>query len=157
MEGIIAILGTRATIASKIYENQILSRCPALELLPVSCPLFVPLVEEGYQEHPISTWVAQEYLRPLKNWDVKGVLLGCTHYPLLQAKIQNELGPEILLVDPAVACAQRTRELLSENNLLNPSLDPPNYQFFVSDDPTKFQVFGKLFLDFPIENVFQST
>jgi glutamate racemase len=154
-EGKIGILGTRATITSGIYQQQILSRCSGLELFAISCPLFVPLVEEGYVEHPMSALVVQEYLRPLRNRGIKGVLLGCTHYPLLQNTIQQELGPDVLLIDPAVACAEKTRELLAEKNLLNLSSLLPHYQFFVSDDPEKFRLLGKAFLNYPIEHVSQ--
>lgn len=154
-EGKVGILGTRATITSQIFQQQILSRRAALELVAISCPLFVPLVEEGYAEHPMSALVVQEYLRPLKNRGIHGVLLGCTHYPLLQATIQQELGSDVLLIDPAMACAKKTQELLAEKNLLNPSLELPHYQFFVSDDPEKFRLLGKAFLNYPIEHVLQ--
>lgn len=154
-QGKIGILGTRATITSGIYQQQIHSRCANLEISAISCPLFVPLVEEGYVEHPLSIFVVQEYLRPLKNKEINGVLLGCTHYPLLQAAIQQELGPDVLLINPAIACAEKTREILAENDLLNPSTSLPHYQFFVSDDPEKFRLMGKTFLNYPIEHVLQ--
>lgn len=152
-EGKIGILGTRATITSGIFQHQILSRCPNVELTAISCPLFVPLVEEGYVEHPMSALVVQEYLRPLKNRGIKGVLLGCTHYPLLQSTIQHELGHDVLLINPAIACAEKTREVLAEKKLLNPSSEIPHYQFLVSDDPEKFRLLGKTFLNYPLEHV----
>ncbi|MGC1877851.1 MAG: glutamate racemase [Rhabdochlamydiaceae bacterium] len=153
--GKIAILGTRATITSGVYQHQILLRCTALELYPISCPLLVPLVEEGYVEHPMSALIVQEYLRPLKNRGINGMLLGCTHYPLLQSTIQHELGPDVLLIDPSIACAEKTRAVLAEKNLLNPSTHLPHYQFFVSDAPEKFRLLGKTFLNYPIEHVQQ--
>jgi len=156
-EGKVAILGTRATITSGIYQHQILSSRPHLELFPISCPLLVPLVEEGYVEHPMSTLVVQEYVRPLKSRGINAVLLGCTHYPLLQSIFQNELGSEVTLIDPAIACAEKTRMLLAERNLLNSSTDLPHYQFFVSDDPEKFRLLGKAFLNYPIEHVVQKS
>ncbi|SRR5581483_812739 len=154
-EGKIGILATRATITSGTYQQQLLNRCPSIELFPVSCPLFVPLVEEGYVEHPMCTLVVQEYLQLLKNKGIQGLLLGCTHYPLLQAAIQQELGPDVHLIDPAMACAKQIRKILTENNLLTPSLTLPQYQFFVSDDPEKFRLHGKAFLNYPIEHVSQ--
>ncbi len=153
--GKVAILGTRATITSGVFQHQIMSRSTFLELYSISCPLFVPLVEEGYIEHPMSALIVQEYLRPLKNRGINGLLLGCTHYPLLQSIIQNELGPEVQLIDPSIACAERTRAILAEKNLLNPSTNLPHYQFFVSDDPEKFRLLGKTFLNYPIEHVQQ--
>ncbi len=155
--GKIGILGTRATITSGIYQQQILAKCNTLELFAISCPLFVPLVEEGYIEHPMSALVVQEYLRPLKDRGIHGVLLGCTHYPLLQTTIQHELSSNVQLLDPAIACAKKTKDLLTEQNLLNPSSSLPHYQFFVSDDPEKFRLLGKTFLNYPIEHVSQKT
>jgi glutamate racemase len=154
-EGKVGILATRATIQSGIYQQQILAKCPAIELFPISCPLFVPLVEEGYVEHPMCTLVVQEYLQLLKNKEIKGLLLGCTHYPLLQSVIQQELGADIQLIDPAIACAKKTRQLLAEHDLLTTSTSLPHYQFFVSDDPEKFRLHGKAFLNYPIEHVSQ--
>ena len=169
--GKIAVLGTRATITSGIFQKQITlggncktpgsckindfeSVCNSLlELFPIACPLFVPLVEEGYVDHPMTTAIAQEYLRPFKNQKIDGALLGCTHYPLLQAIIQQELGPDVQLIDPAIACAEKTKSLLLEKNLLNLSTDLPHYQFVVSDDPEKFRLLGKTFLNYPIEHV----
>lgn len=156
-KGKVGILGTRATIASEVYQKEILSRNSTLELLALSCPLFVPLVEEGYIEHPISTLIVQETLRPLKENGVQGILLGCTHYPLLRAAIQQEIGPDVLLIDPAHACAEKTRALLEEKNLLNPQTASPHYQFFVSDDPAKFRLHGRTFLDFPLDHVSQKS
>lgn len=152
-QGKVAVLGTRATITSGVYQQQLLSRCSTLELFFISCPLFVPIVEEGYVEHPMSAAIVQEYLRPLKNKEIQGVLLGCTHYPLLQNAIQQELGPHVVLINPAIACAEQTRSLLAEKNLLNPSTEIPHYQFFVSDDPEKFRLLGKTFLNYPLEHV----
>ena len=99
--------------------------------------------------------VVQEYLQRLKNKGIKGLLLGCTHYPLLQSVIQQELGSDVQLIDPATACAKMTRQILSEQNLLTPSTALPQYQFFVSDDPEKFRLHGKAFLNYPIEHVSQ--
>ncbi len=156
-EGKVAILGTRATITSGVYQNGILSRRSSLELYSIPCPLFVPLAEEGFVEHPICALIVQEYLHPLKNCGINGILLGCTHYPLLQSIIQHELGPDVQLIDPSIACAEKTRSLLAEKNLLNPSTRAPHYQFFVSDDPEKFRLLGKTFLNYPIEHVSKVT
>jgi glutamate racemase len=153
--GRIAILGTRATISSGVYQQQIGQRLPQIEFASISCPLFVPLVEEGYTEpeHPLVQAIVQEYLRPLKHKPVDAVLLGCTHYPLLHATIKQELGSDVILVDPAAACAEKTRQLLEDQHLLTTQRIHPHYQFYVSDDPEKFRLLGKMFLDYPIEHV----
>jgi glutamate racemase len=151
--GQIAILGTRMTIHKGVHQQQIAQQLPHAEVTSISCPLFVPLVEEGYCEHPLAEMVVQEYLRPLKRKEIDTVLLGCTHYPLLQTWIQKELGPHVTLVDPAVKCAENLRDLLQRNELDNLQKDLPHYQFFVSDDPEKFRLLGKTFLNYPIEHV----
>jgi glutamate racemase len=151
--GKIGILGTRATISSGFYQQQILHRLPQAEITAISCPLFVPLVEEGYVEHPITEMTVQEYLRPLKRKEVDCVLLGCTHYPLLQSLIQKELGDSVTLIDPATSCATHLRNLLERMDLKSNQEGIPGYQFFVSDDPEKFRLIGNTFLSYPIEHV----
>jgi len=155
--GKISIAGTRATIASQIYQSQIRRHLPAAEILSFSCPLFVPLVEEGYIDHPMTELAIREYLRPLKTENVQSLILACTHYPLLRAQLQKELGPSVELIDPGVHCAQAVKKILEENNLLNLSSCPPAYRFFVSDDPEKFRLLGKTFLNYPIDHVKKSS
>jgi glutamate racemase len=151
--GRIGILGTRATISSGFYQQQILQRLPHAEISAISCPLFVPLVEEGYIDHPITEMTVHEYLRPLKKKEVDCVLLGCTHYPLLQTLIQKELGETVTLIDPAMSCAIHVKDLLENFQLKNPQQTIPGYQFYVSDDPEKFRLLGNTFLSYPIEHV----
>lgn len=153
--GQIAILGTRMTISRCVHQQEIMARLPFAEVTAISCPLLVPLVEEGYSEHPLAEMVVQEYLRPLKWKEIDTLLLGCTHYPLLQTLIQKELGPHVTLVDPAIKCAEKLRDLLLTHQLENQQKELPHYQFFVSDDPEKFRLLGKTFLNYPIEHVLQ--
>ena len=79
----IGVLGTRGTIYSQSYQKAILKINPSAFVLPIACPLFVPLVEENYVAHPSARLIVQEYLRPLKDQFIDTLLLGCTHYPLL--------------------------------------------------------------------------
>ncbi len=155
-EGKIALLGTRATIHSGIYERHLKKQREAISLFPIACPLFVPLVEEGYEAHPIAAQVVHEYLKILKKENIRAVLLGCTHFPLLRALIQAELGEGIPLIDPAGACAEKTKAALIENGLLNPQEEQGSTQFFVSSDPEKFRLLGKSFLNSPIEHVYEA-
>ncbi len=152
-KGSVAILGTRATISSGVYQEEISKRLPQAEIMSISCPLLVPLVEEGYIEHPVSELIIQEYLRPLRHKPIDTLLLACTHYPLLFTTIQKILGEEVTLIDPAASCADYVKDLLTKKNLLNPQNDTPNYQFYVSDDPEKFRLLGKTFLNYPIEYI----
>lgn len=156
-QGKVALLGTRATIFSGIYQHQLHLRAPQIELFPLPCPLFVPLVEEGYVDHPMSHLIAHEYLAPIKTLKVQGALLGCTHYPLLTSAIQSVLGSEVQLIDPAIACAVQTQLVLRQHNLLNQNMQPPRYQFFASDDPEKFRLLGQTLLNHPIDHVLLKT
>ncbi|MBI2742298.1 MAG: glutamate racemase [Chlamydiales bacterium] len=150
----IAILGTRGTIASGVYQEKIAGLLPETEIFAIPCPLFVPLVEEGYTEHLLTKLAVQEYLNPLKEKNLDAALLGCTHYPLLQQTIKGELGDQVVLIDPGVSCAKETRKILIEKDLVNKQTTFGEVQFFVSDDPEKFQKLGKNFLNQKIKNVF---
>jgi glutamate racemase len=149
----IAILGTRATISSGTYQTQLQTHIPHAEVTGIPCQLLVQLVEEGYIEHPLSEMALQEYLRPLKSKQVDAILLGCTHFPLLAEQIRKEVGAGITLVDPAIECAEALKDLLLKQNLLNLNTSHPHYRFFVSDDPEKFRLLGKNFLNYPIQHV----
>jgi len=150
----VAILATKRTIDSGIYQSLILKQTPNTELHSVPCPLFVPLIEEGYQNHPSTYLIAQSYLAPLKG-KIDAALLGCTHYPLMKGAIQQALGNTELL-DPAKLCALEAQEKLRSMGLLNTQNKKGSHQFFSSDDPQKFKEIGALFLDF-IPNVIQES
>ena len=152
--GHIAVLGTKGTISSGVYQNKLKQKIPHAEIQAIACPLFVPLVEEGYYNHDIARAVTREYLAPLKEKQVDTVLLACTHYPLLEEVIQEELSPVVKLIDPAESCAQHVKELLAKHHMGNDSQNSPQYTFFVSDDPEKFTSMGKIFLGHPIHQVF---
>ncbi len=149
----VAIIGTRATISSGVYQHALQMSLPHAQIYALACPLFVPLVEEGYIEHEITALTVREYLRPLRDKNLDAILLGCTHYPLLETLIQKELGTQVRVIDPAASCAQKTQRVLAEKAMLNPNTTPPNYNFFVSDDPEKFRLLGPNYLNHPIEEV----
>jgi glutamate racemase len=151
--GKIAILGTRGTIASGAYQNAIRKLLPTAEISPIACQLLVPLVEEGYIDHPITAMALYEYLHSLKNKNIDTVILGCTHFPLLLQQIQQTVGPHVHVVDPAKFCAAALQKLLQERDLINPHTTQPTTQFFVSDDPEKFRLLGKTFLGHPLSEV----
>jgi glutamate racemase len=151
--GKIAILGTRGTIASGAYQNAIRKLLPHAEISGVACQLLVHLVEEGYIDHPITAMAIFEYLHSLKNKDIDTILLGCTHFPLLLKQIQQTVGPNVQVIDPAQFCAASLKKLLQDQQLINPDLSTPDTQFFVSDDPEKFRLLGKTFLGHTLSEV----
>lgn len=135
----IAVLGTKGTIQSGAYQNAIHQVRPHAFILPIACPLFVPLVEEQWIKHPAARLIAQEYLQPIQEHNIDTVLLGCTHYPLLSSLIQQQLGEKINIVDSASTCAQHTAHVLKESGLLSSNKEGKENQYFVSDDPEKFR------------------
>lgn len=151
--GHVGIIGTRSTIQSGVYQSQIQKSLPTAQIHAIPCPLFVPLIEEGFIEHPLTFSVIEEYLGVLKHIDLECLVLGCTHYPLIAPALQKVLGSSVKLIDPAQGCAKKLRELLDVNGWLNPQEKAPTYEFFVSDDPLKFQSMGNAFLRYPIAKV----
>lgn len=149
----IVILGTRATIASGTYQKQLHNKLPGVSLSCIACPLFVPLIEEGYFDHPITQLAVAEYLSPLKEESIDAILLGCTHYPLIRSLIQQCIGNKVSLLDPAARCAQTTKQCLSTLDLLNQQTEPAKYQLFVSQDPERFSALSKRFFHHPIEKI----
>ncbi len=149
IRGKIGVIGTLATIASDSYSRALLQRDSSFEVVSKPCPLFVPLAEEGWTDHPVSQMVADEYLLDLRQHQIDTLILGCTHYPILRDVIQRSVGGDVTLIDSGEAAAREVEALLRENNLLNPSAEQPNYSFFVSDVPQKFKQLGEIFLKRP--------
>jgi len=119
--GLIGVIGTRATVASGAYEQAIHAINPDVSVFSKACPLLVPLIEEGMFEDPITDQVLARYLEPLLQEGIDTLVLGCTHYPLAYDAIARAAGPKISLVDSAENCALAIGQLLSEKNLLAPS------------------------------------
>lgn len=153
----IAILATKATINSGVYQEAIRSKLPNAEVTGIACPLFVPLVEECFIDHPATALVIREYLAPLKNKGIDTLVLGCTHYPLLRNLIAAEIDSDITIVDSALACAEAVSGLLDHRQLRNSQLCTSEYKYFVSDDPEKFRKLGQVFLGMPLSSVESAT
>jgi glutamate racemase len=151
--GRIGVLGTKGTIHSQSYQKAIHQLDSHVEVFPVACPLFVPLVEEGCIDHPAAHLIVREYLHPLKEKGIDTLLLGCTHYPLLEELIRVEMGQGVKVVDSAISCAQKVSELLVENLLQKSSGRQAAYQYYVSDDPERFAMLGSAFLGKTIKDV----
>ena len=156
----LALLATERTVTSGVYQQKILKTFPQAEISALACPFFVPLVEEGYTNHPFLTpLIVQKTLKPLlqKKPSIDAILLACTHYPLLKGAIQKELDPCTKLIDPSMRCAQEVDKLLNLNNLKNNQQATPQYQFYVSGDPERFQALGKNFFSHPMKQVFSTS
>ncbi|MCP4215293.1 MAG: glutamate racemase, partial [bacterium] len=101
--GSIGVIGTRATINSGIYEKKIRQIDPEIRIYPASCPLLVPLVEEGWLKRPETVMIVKKYLHPLKVRQIDTLILGCTHYPILKKIIQRKIGKKVSLIDSSEA------------------------------------------------------
>lgn len=143
--GSVGVIGTEGTINSGIYNDFLAKMNPEIKVYGKACPLFVPLVEEGWIEDPITEQVVRRYLEELLEYDIDTLVLGCTHYPLIRAIIGRIVGDKVNLVNPAYETARCLKEVLLEHNLYNdtPSMD---HKFFVSDGAKKFQKFANTIL-----------
>jgi glutamate racemase len=142
----VGVIGTVTTVASNAYTNAIRQLDKSLTVVGRACPLFVPLVEEGWIDHPASGMIAKEYLFPLKLEKIDTLILGCTHYPLLKDVIATVMGEGLTLVDSGEAAAAEVKGLLDEHGMSNASKAKGNVQFFLSDMPHKFAEIGERFL-----------
>lgn len=149
----IGVIGTPTTINSNAYGRAIHEIDPDARIFSQACALFVPLVEEGWLDHPVTRLTAQEYLKPVLAERIDTLVLGCTHYPLIKPLLQEVAGPEIALVDSAEAMAEQAAALLSELDLHNPSRSPPQYHYYVTDVPLRFQTIGERFLGRSLSHV----
>lgn len=153
--GRIAVLGTKGTIASGAYQAEIAKMRPDAHIIPLACPLLVPLVEEGYFDHPASLLLLEEYLEPALKGNVDTLLLGCTHYPLLRAPIEKIMGPSVSIIDSASTCAKTVAAILEKHSLKTNNSLPAEASFFVSDDAVKFATLGERFLGKPLNVAYQ--
>mgnify|MGYP003783469375 FL=1 len=142
----VGIIGTEATIRSKSYTNAIKKYNGNIKTFSSSCPLFVPLAEEGWTDNDIAYLVAKKYLEPFYEKRIDTLVLGCTHYPLLMGVIQDVIGPEVKLVNPALEAAMNLKELLANKKGLRESESSPNHFFYVSDNTTKFEQIAAIVL-----------
>lgn len=136
--GHIGVIGTRATIRSGAYERAIHALDPALRLSVRACPLFVPLIEEGWLEGVITDRVVEQYLSPMIDDGVDTLVLGCTHYPLLRAAIGRFLGNSVTLVDSAQNCATAVARLLETEGLRADPGSTGGLSVALTDQPDAF-------------------
>lgn len=142
--GRIGLIGTLGTVASGAYPAAIARLAAGAHVLSRACPLFVPLIEEGWLEHRVTREVAEEYLVELRGADLESLILGCTHYPLITPLLQSLMGEAVTLVDSGAEAARAVAVLLAERG--QRSAGPPNHHFFLSDEPRGFQRIAQAFL-----------
>jgi glutamate racemase len=144
--GPIGVIGTAGTIASNAYARAIQRARPGTVVVQQACPLLVPLVEEGWFEHPAAELIARDYLEPLRRVRVDTLVLGCTHYPLLKPLLQRVIGPDVRLIDSGEETASAVDLALRASGIEAPPGVSARHRFAVSDDEARFRAVGSRFI-----------
>ncbi len=141
----IGIIGTPGTIKSSAWSKALKKTDPSLKVYLQSCPLFVPLAEEGWVAGDIAPRVIKKYLEPLKKYKIDTLILGCTHYPLLAKSIKKFMGPKVKIINPAESTAKKIKEFLAENPKIESAIEQGGvHQFFFSDEPYNLEKISKI-------------
>lgn len=151
--GRVGVIGTEATIGSGMYSKYIKELSKNVTIYGKACPLFVPLIEEGLWEDPVTDEIAGRYLAELIDIDIDTLILGCTHYPLIRSTLGRLVGGRVSLVNPAYETARELKDMLLEMDMLNdeePKLGSNRYQFYVSDKAEKFVRFANSIIKYGI-------
>lgn len=148
----VGVVGTDATVQSGVYTKVIQEMNPGIQVIEKACPLFVPLVEEGFKEHIVTQEIIEYYLESIRSTDIDAMILGCTHYPLLRSKIHQYLGEKIQIVNPAYETAMDLKMLLEEKEIDNKGDSglTSHYEFYVSDAAEKFRRFANKVMPFDV-------
>ncbi|MGD9897541.1 MAG: glutamate racemase [Calditrichaceae bacterium] len=149
----IGVVGTSATINSSSYGKEISLILKDAQVFGQPCPLLVQLVEEGWLDDEITMLTLKKYLEPILIEKIDTLILGCTHYPLLEKAIRQVAGPGVNLIDSGRETAKAVKELLNGLNILNNSGRFGANRYYVSDIPAKFEEIGSRFLGQPLKNV----
>lgn len=149
----IGVIGTSGTISSGVYREKIQAIRPEAQVFMTSCPLLVPLVEEGWLQRPETAMIVRKYLRPLKDRQIDTLILGCTHYPVLRRVIQKKIGASVVLVDSAEATALQLRAYLDseKGRIVSRSYSTGCCRIFVTDAAEQFQRTARLIIKKPLD------
>ncbi len=143
----IGVIGTRATVHSRVYQEKINLINKKYKIFDKACPLFVPLAEEGWIQKPATKNIARSYLQPLKMKNIDTLILGCTHYPLLKNVIQLKMGRSVTLVDPAEEIAGQLKKYLAQHIDTEKKLAKNNnHQYYFSDLPAHLKELASIWL-----------
>jgi glutamate racemase len=158
--GRIGLLATPTTVASGAYEKAVRTVDPNVTLHPVACPTLAPIIQAGEQFDERAVATVREACAPLREARVDTVILGCTHYPLIQPMLQRMLGPAVTLVSPGAALARQVEHALSTRRLSNlragdGELGEGEYRFLCTGDVEAFRELGTRFLQMPLGEVEQ--
>ncbi len=151
----IGVIGTTGTINSGAYTRAIAALAPDAVVTSTACPLFVPLVEEGWMQHPATRLIAESYLEPVRSAGIDTLVLGCTHYPLLASVIGDVMGGDVTLVDSAAETALALRDVLAARGLAASGGGAAGlaHRFVATDAPEAFQRVGQRFIGPALDRV----
>lgn len=144
----IGIIGTAATVSSGSHKKEILKLLPDAQVTAASCPLFVPLVESGwYHEDDIVVLeTVKRYLAPIISEGCDTLILGCTHYPVLEGAIRRVTEGKLTLINPGIAVSEAVSDFININGLENNSKSIGLHNFYVSDKPDSFKAQASILL-----------
>ena len=147
----VGIIGTKQTIQSQAYHQKLQATNSNIRLHSLATPLLAPLIEEGLLNHPATKLIIQHYLsNPVLNNNIQALILGCTHYPLLQDIIHEYFNKQIEVITSANILANYLKKLLSQHHLLNPDPNHKEQLFYVSDDSSFFNQTAKRLFHTPV-------
>ncbi|MCK4716037.1 MAG: glutamate racemase [Candidatus Marinimicrobia bacterium] len=149
----IGIIGTTATISAGKYEKILKTLETNVSVFSQACPLFVPLVEEGWIDSPVTEQIAKIYLNSLMQNKIDSLILGCTHYPIIKEIIKKIVDGNVQIIDSAIETAVKVRKTLKSHHLLNEAKTDSKHLFYVSDFPQKFAEIARRLLGQPLMNV----
>lgn len=141
----LGLIGTKRTVSSNIYGKKLQELCPEVQLHSLPTPLLVPMIEEGFINNKISSEIINAYLSDNQLQSIEGLILGCTHYPLIKEQIKSFYQEEFNIYDSSIVTAHFLRDFLIESNLLNDSENSSNDHFLVSDYTDSFEATARFF------------
>lgn len=145
----VGIIGTEGTIRSKAYPTAIKDIENSIEVFSKACPLFVSIVEEGWESHSITKDIIKEYLSEIKDKDIDTLVLGCTHYPILKSAIKEFMGNDVNIIDSALVVAEKLKDIIPNPEKRGKGKN----RFFVSDNETKFKEIAERIIEKKIKNL----
>ena len=146
VSGSVGVIGTSGTVASGAYRLALQRIRADLRVVEQACPLFVPLVEEGWFDHPATRLIAEDYLRPLREHGIDVLVLGCTHYPMLMPLLHQVMGDDVRLIDSAEETAGELAHVLKEMGISAPAGSTPAQRWVATDDAARFTRVGSVFM-----------
>lgn len=151
-KGRIGVIGTKTTIESQSYVKALKRIDRAITVFSKACPLFVPIVEEGLADQDVAYLMAEKYLAEIRARDVDVLVLGCTHYPMLETVIRQAMGEGVEIVNSGLELAREVRSIIQKEGLARKA-EKGSVKFFVTDDPQNFKRVGATFLGYPVGDV----